>query len=129
MPKTIFEKIAAKEIPSHIIWENDTHMAFLDINPLAQGHTLVIPKENQGDYLFDLENNHYHELMRLTKEIAELLKRKLECDRVFVIVEGLEVPHVHVHLIPSSKDKPLHSLEKITVSSEELATTKNKIVN
>ena len=126
MAKTLFEKIADKEIPSHIIWENPTHMAFLDINPLAEGHTLVIPKRNLGDYVFELSDADYQELMRITKQVSALLKDKLKVERVLMIVEGFEVPHVHVHLIPVH-DQPLSKLTKKNVTQEELAQTKTKI--
>ena len=129
MSKTIFEKIVDREIPAQIIWEDEKHLAFLDINPLLSGHTLVIPKKNVGDYLFDLKNNDYDELMTACKVVATLLKTKLECNRVFVAVEGLEVPHVHVHLIPSDGNINLGSLKKNQASQKDLEAIKSKIVN
>jgi histidine triad (HIT) family protein len=102
----IFEKIINREIPAKIIWESETHLAFLDIQPIQDGHTLVIPKKCT-DYIFDLEDGEYTELMLASKEVAILLKQKLECKRVCVIVEGYAVPHTHVHLIPTDSDQDL----------------------
>lgn len=120
MSQSIFEKIAAKQIPAYIVWENTSHMAFLDINPLAPGHTLVVPKENIGDYIFGLDNNNYHELMRAAKEVAELIERKLDVDRMLVLVEGFEVPHVHIHLIPVSQGKGFKQLRQQPATEKDL---------
>ncbi len=102
----IFEKIINREIPAKIIWESETHLAFLDINPIQDGHTLVIPKK-YIDYIFDMNDEDYIDLMLASREVAKLLKSKLECKRVCVIVEGYAVPHAHVHLIPTNSDADL----------------------
>lgn len=97
----IFCKIVAGEIPCHKVWEDETHLAFLDIRPIRRGHTLVVTKAH-APYLFDLDGEAYGALMRATKEVAEKLKPALGVPRVGVAVEGFEVDHVHVHLIPMS---------------------------
>lgn len=96
---TIFTKIIQGEIPSYRIHEDDLHYAFLDINPASEGHTLVIPKE-EVDYLFDLEPQRLQELMGFAHSIARAIDRALQPVRTGVVVDGREVPHAHVHLIP-----------------------------
>lgn len=96
---TIFSKIITGEIPCYRVAENDHFMAFLDIQPIAKGHTLVIPKV-EVDYIFDLEDQLLCELMLFAKSVAGGIRRSIPCDRVGVSVIGLEVPHAHVHLIP-----------------------------
>jgi histidine triad (HIT) family protein len=96
---SIFSRIVSGELPAYILAQDELHMAILDINPLVQGHVLVFPKK-EVDYLFDLSDEEYHALMRFSKQIAVRLKEKVPCTRIGVSVIGLEVPHVHVHLIP-----------------------------
>lgn len=96
---TIFSRIAAGEIPSYKVAEDEKHFAFLDINPMAPGHTLVIPRR-EVDYLFDLTPEEYGELMEFARKVALKLKRAVECSRVGVAVLGMEVPHAHIHLVP-----------------------------
>lgn len=96
----IFARIVRGEIPCHKVWEDERHLAFLDIRPVQPGHTLVIPKED-GDYLFDLEPRRYVELMQAVRTVARLLKERTGCQRVVEVVLGYEVPHAHVHLIPT----------------------------
>jgi histidine triad (HIT) family protein len=96
---SIFSKIIAGEIPSYKIAENEHCYAFLDIFPLREGHTLVVPKK-EVDYLFDLEDEVYLELMAFAKKVAGAVERAIPCERIGVAVIGLEVPHAHVHLIP-----------------------------
>ncbi|MGI6717805.1 MAG: HIT family protein [Bacteroidales bacterium] len=96
---TIFSKIVKGEIPSYKIAENDNCYAFLDINPIAKGHTLVIPKK-EVDYFFDMDDNLYHELLDFTKEIAAALKKTYNCKKVGMAVIGLDVNHAHIHLVP-----------------------------
>lgn len=98
---TIFQRIVAGEIPCHKVWEDASHLAFLDINPRVEGHTLVIPKR-PIDYLFDLSDQETTQLWLAVKTVADLLKRKLACRRVCVVVVGWEVPHCHVHLMPTN---------------------------
>lgn len=96
---SIFTKIIKKEIPSHTLLETDHHIVFLDIRPVTKGHTLVVPKK-QVDYLFDLEDSLLAETMRISQKMAKVLDKTFSPIRTGVIVEGLEVPHAHLHLIP-----------------------------
>lgn len=105
---TIFEKIIAGEIPSYKVWEDDHHLAFLDINPRTIGHTLVIPKKPVS-YLFAMNDNDHQALWRAAKHVGSILQGKLGCKRVCVGVYGYEVPHVHIHLFPSN------SLEEVPI--------------
>lgn len=123
---SIFSKIVAGEIPAHKIAENDEFLAFLDVFPCAEGHTLVIPKK-ETDYLFDLSDEEYTRLFAFAKNIEPALKKAIPCLRVGVAVVGLEVPHVHVHLIPMSKMSDMDFTSKLKVTQEQLAETANKI--
>jgi hypothetical protein BACCOPRO_00358 len=96
---TIFSRIAAGEIPSYKVAEDEKHFAFLDINPMAPGHTLVIPRR-EVDYLFDLSPEEYGELMEFARKVALKVKKAVPCRRVGVAVLGMEVPHAHIHLVP-----------------------------
>ena len=96
---SIFSRIINRELPAYIVAEDDSHMAILDINPVALGHVIVFPKV-EVDYLFDLDDHAYQALMRFSKEVAMRLKEVVPCKRIGITVIGLEVPHVHVHLIP-----------------------------
>ncbi|HHQ48538.1 MAG TPA: HIT family protein [Acidobacteria bacterium] len=98
---TIFERIVAGEIPCHKIWENATHMAFLDVNPRVEGHTLVIPKVAHEE-LFSMDEDAYLELWKAARTVARHLKKETGCKRVITTVVGYEVPHVHVHLLPTN---------------------------
>lgn len=99
---SIFTKIINREIPAHIVAENDTALAFLDIRPLTKGHTLVIPKQ-EVDYLFDLDDSTYTALNLFAKQVALGLQKAIPCQRIATAVIGLEVPHAHIHLIPINK--------------------------
>jgi histidine triad (HIT) family protein len=114
---TIFSKIVNGEIPSYKISEDDKFYAFLDINPNAIGHTLCIPKI-EVNRLFDLDDDTYYGLMNFSKKIAKALKKTVDCDRIGVSVIGLEVPHVHVHLIP------INSMDDMSFNSKVKLTTK-----
>lgn len=96
---SIFTKIITGEIPSYKVAENDRFYAFLDISPLQKGHTLVVPKQEE-DYIFDLTDEAYTELMLFSKQVARAIKKSVDCRKVGIAVIGLEVPHVHVHLVP-----------------------------
>lgn len=118
---TIFTKIVEGEIPCYQIAEDEHFLAFLDVNPLVKGHTLVIPKKEQ-DYLFDIEDESYLNLQLFAKKVAVQLKSKIQCKRIGVAVIGLEVPHAHIHLIPlNTMDDMNFSREKLKISSTELA--------
>jgi histidine triad (HIT) family protein len=119
---SIFTRIVQGEIPCYKIAENEHYLAFLDVNPLVKGHTLVIPKKEQ-DYLFDLEDELFVGLHLFAKEVAIQLKKNIACKRIGVAVIGLEVPHAHIHLIPLNQmDDMNFNREKLTLSSEELKT-------
>ncbi|MBR1956984.1 MAG: HIT family protein, partial [Bacteroidales bacterium] len=97
---TVFTKIAHGDIPSYKVAENEEYYAFLDIAPLAKGHTLVIPKNVEDDYIFNLDDRTYAGLWEFAKKVAEALKAAVPCKRVGVAVLGMEVPHTHIHLVP-----------------------------
>ena len=120
---SIFSKIAAGEIPSYKVAEDADYLAFLDIFPLTRGHVLVIPKK-EVDYLFDLDEESYSELMMFVRKVALAVGKAIPCKRVGVAVLGLEVPHAHVHLVPLNSEKDLNfSNPKMQFSSEEFAAT------
>ena len=110
---SIFSKIIAGQIPSYKVAEDDNFLAFLDINPLAKGHTLVIPKK-EVDYIFDMEDPLYGELFVFAKKVAKGIKSVVPCDKVGLTVIGLEVPHAHIHLIP------IHSIYDMDFSKPKL---------
>jgi histidine triad (HIT) family protein len=125
---TIFTKIVNGEIPCHKIAEDENFLAFLDITPLADGHTLVIPKK-EVDYIFDLEDDLLSGLMLFAKKIAPAIAQACPCRRVGVSVIGLEVPHAHVHLIPLNSMNDINfTREKMKPSQEELKATADRIV-
>ena len=97
---TIFTRIADGEIPSYKVAENEDYYAFLDIAPMAKGHTLVIPKHTEEDYIFNLEDDTYSGLCSFAKKVAQAIKSTVPCKRVGVAVLGMEVPHTHIHLVP-----------------------------
>jgi histidine triad (HIT) family protein len=124
---SIFSKIISGEIPAHKIAETADFLAFLDINPLVEGHVLVIPKK-EVDYIFDIDDETYAGLMIFAKIIAEGVKKAIPCKKVGVSVIGLEVPHAHVHLIPMNAVSDMNfSREKLNPSTEQLAETAQKI--
>ena len=123
---TLFTKIIQGDIPAHKVAENDQFLAFLDINPNAKGHTLCIPKV-EVDELFDLDKDTYLDLLAFSREVAIGLKKAIACKRVGVAVIGLEVPHVHVHLIPLNDMSEMTFNHKVAMSQEALATTAKHI--
>ncbi|MDS1032717.1 HIT family protein [Porphyromonadaceae sp. NP-X] len=117
---TIFSKIAAGEIPSYKIAEDEHFFAFLDIHPLSKGHTLVIPKKEE-DYIFRLDDETYQGLMLFAKKIAFAIEKAVPCKRVGMAVIGLEVPHAHVHLIPIQQENDMNFRNpKLELSPEEM---------
>lgn len=104
---TIFSKIAAGEIPSYRVAENEDYYAFLDIAPMAEGHTLVIPKHVEDDYIFNLDDETYLGLCAFAKKVAAAIKAAVPCKRVGVAVLGMEVPHTHIHLVPLNKESDM----------------------
>lgn len=124
---TIFSRIAAGEIPSYKIAEDDRHFAFLDINPVAPGHTLVIPKQ-ETDYIFDLNDDDYASLQLFAKRVAEAMRRAMPCKRIGVAVMGLEVPHTHIHLIPINAESDMNFFkEKLSLPADEMASIASRI--
>lgn len=109
---TIFTKIAKGEIPSYKVAENDEFYAFLDINPLSQGHTLVIPKNVEDDYIFNLDAGTYEGLWDFARKVAVAVKAAVPCQRVGVAVLGMEVPHTHIHLIPLQSEADMDFRKK-----------------
>ncbi len=127
---TIFSKIIKGEIPSYKVAENEKFYAFLDINPLQKGHTLVVPKlaEPEADYIFALEDEILSEMLVFAKQVAQGIKGAVECKRVGVAVIGLEVPHVHMHLIPISKEGDMSFANpKMNLPAEEMSEIANSI--
>ncbi|TDB58655.1 HIT family protein [Arundinibacter roseus] len=123
---SIFSKIVAGEIPCHKIAETEDFLAFLDVFPVAPGHTLVIPKK-EIDYLFAMDDDLYTGLLQFAKKIAPALQKAVPCKRIGVSVIGLEVPHAHVHLIPLNSMADMDFGSKLKMTSEELAETTEKI--
>lgn len=126
---SIFTKIINREIPGHIVAEDDKHIAILDINPNAKGHTLCIPKK-EVNKIFDLEEQEYLDLMRFSRKVAIALEKAVPCKRVGVSVIGLEVPHVHIHLIPLQDMDDIRFEKKVSLTDEafkELISDINKV--
>ncbi len=124
---TIFTRIINGEIPSYKIAEDEKHYAFLDINPLAKGHTLVVPKD-EVDYIFDLSAEALADLMTFAQRVAKAIEAEVPCERIGVAVIGLEVPHAHVHLSPINGISDLDfSKPKLSLTSEEFADLAGRI--
>jgi len=124
---TIFSKIAAGEIPAYKVAESNDFLAFLDISPLTEGHLLVVPKK-EVDYLFDLDDETYAGLQLFAKIVAVGLKKAIPCQRIGVVVMGLEVPHAHIHLIPMNEANDINfSNPKLTFTAEQFEATADKI--
>ncbi len=118
---TIFSKIAAGEIPSYKVAEDENFYAFLDINPMSKGHTLVIPRLTEEDYIFGLDDEMYAGLMNFSKKVALAIEKSVSCKRVGMMVIGLEVPHTHVHLIPIAREGDMNiSNPKLKLDAEEM---------
>lgn len=124
---SIFSRIAAGEIPSYKVAEEENYFAFLDINPVHPGHVLVIPKK-EVDYIFDLTDEEYTGLMLFAKRVAKALKKAIPCKKVGVTVIGLDVPHTHVHLVPMDKGDDMNfCAPKLTLPAEEMAAIAKSI--
>tara|TARA_R110002072_G_scaffold85225_3_gene193066 strand:+ start:34359 stop:34751 length:393 start_codon:yes stop_codon:yes gene_type:complete len=123
---SIFTKIITGELPSYKVAEDDNFIALLDINPNAKGHTLCVPKK-EVDKIFDLDEDTYLELMQFSRRVAKALKRTISCKRIGMSVIGLEVPHVHVHLIPLNEMKEMTFNHKISMTSEEFIALAEEI--
>ncbi len=124
---SIFTKIINRELPSYIVAEDEFNIAFLDINPLQKGHTLVVPKI-EVDYIFDLDTQSYNKFFDFAKKVALAIDKVVECKRVGLAVIGLEVPHAHIHLIPINKVNDMNfSNKKIPMSESEFIQTAKAI--
>lgn len=124
---SIFSRIVAGEIPCYKVAEDEKYFAFLDISPVAKGHTLVIPK-HEVDYIFDLDDEEYAGLTAFAKKVATAMKKVMPCKRIGVAVLGLEVPHTHIHLVPINKESDMNFFkEKLSLPAEEMAEIAAKI--
>ena len=124
----IFSKIAAGEIPSYKCAENDEFYAFLDINPVAKGHTLVIPRR-EVDYIFDMDDDEIGRFQQFAKQVAVAIKKAFPCRKVAQVVFGLEVPHAHIHLIPMNSEADVDfRREKLQLPKEEMQQIADKIL-
>ena len=127
---TIFTKIANGEIPSYKVAENEDFYAFLDIAPMAKGHTLVIPKHVEDDYIFNLEDETYIGLCAFAKKVAQAIKVAVPCKRVGVAVLGMEVPHTHIHLVPLQSEGDMDfRKKKLELSGDEFTAIASAIYN
>ena len=124
---TIFTRIAKGEIPSYKCAESEDYYAFLDINPMVQGHTLVIPKNVEDDYIFNLDDDSYARLWAFAKKVAVALKNAVPCKRVGVAVLGMEVPHTHIHLVPLQKESDMAFGKHVSLTPEQMQQTADAI--
>ena len=125
---SIFTKIVKGEIPCYKIAEDENYLAFLDVNPNAKGHTLCIPKQ-EINKIFDMEEEHYLGLMKFSRKVAKAIEKSVECKRIGMAVVGLEVPHVHVHLIPLQDMDDMRFQRKTSLSPEEFQELAEQITS
>jgi len=126
---SIFSKIISREIPAYIVADDSDHIAFLDINPLVMGHCLVVPKE-EIDYIYDLSDSQLANLNIFAKKVAKAIEKSVDCIRIGVAVIGLEVPHVHMHLVPlNSMDDINFNRPKLTPTQDDLTRIAEAISN
>ena len=125
---TIFSRIIAGEIPCYKVAEDDNFFAFLDINPMSKGHTLVVPKKTENDYLFNLDDETYTGLTLFARKVAKAIEKSVECKRIGLAVMGLEVAHTHIHLIPINREGDMNiGNPKLKLAPEEMAEIAEKI--
>lgn len=126
---TVFSMIASGEIPSYKVAEDDKHFAFLDINPVAPGHVLVIPKR-EVDYIFDLDDKELADLHIFAKRVAEAMKKAIHCRKIGMAVIGLEVPHAHIHLVPMETEADINfQRPKLTLPAEKMQSIAESIAS
>ena len=126
---TIFSRIIQGEIPCYKIAENDRFFAFLDINPLSKGHTLVVPK-HETDYIFNIEDEELGQMMVFAKQVARAIEKAMPCKRIAVAVIGLEVPHAHIHLVPITTEGDLDfKKEHLKLTPEEFVDIRDRITS
>lgn len=123
---SIFSKIVAGEIPCYKVAEDDNYFAFLDINPVAPGHTLVIPK-HEVSYIFDLDSEEYAGLWAFARKVAAALEQAVPCKRIGIAVIGLEVPHAHIHLVPLKREGDMDFGHKTTLPAEQMEALRDAI--
>lgn len=123
---SIFTRIINGEIPCYKVAEDDNFFAFLDINPVKEGHTLVVPKK-EISYIFDLEDDYMSQLMIFAKKVAKGIEKAIECERIAIAVVGLEVPHTHIHLIPISEVGDVQFDKKMTLEASKMQEIANAI--
>lgn len=123
---SIFTKIINREIPGYIVAENDSFIAFLDVNPNAKGHTLCVPKQ-EINKIFDMNQEHYIELMKFSYNVSKAIEKTVACKRVGMAVVGLEVPHVHVHLIPLNQMTEMTFQHKVKLTPKEFEKLSDEI--
>lgn len=123
---SIFSKIVAGEIPCYKVAETEKHLAFLDVNPIAEGHILCIPKE-EIDYVFDIEDEQYSELLLFAKKVARGMKTVCPCIKVGMAVIGIDVPHTHIHLVPINKPSDMDFTTHVKMEQEEMMSLSTKI--
>ena len=127
---TIFSRIIAGEIPCYKVAEDENFFAFLDINPMSKGHTQVVPRKTENDYLFNLDDETYTGLTLFARKVAKAIEKSVDCKRIGVAVMGLEVPHTHIHLIPINKEGDMNiGNPKLKLAPEEMAEIAEKIRN
>ena len=128
MQDSIFTKIINKELPCYKIAENDNFIAFLDVNPLQEGHTLVVPK-TQIDYIYDLPEDILSELFIFSKSVAKKIEVSIKCERIGIAVIGLEVPHAHIHLIPINEISDMNfQNQRIELNKDDFQNIRDKII-
>ena len=125
---SIFTDIIARNLPAHIIAEDDQHIAFLDIAPLAKGHTLVVPKKEEN-YIFDLRNPELQELVTFAQHVAKKIEKAIPCKRIGIAVMGLDIPHAHIHLVPLNDEEDLNfTKERLAPTDASLAEVADAIL-